>query len=135
MDNSTAVTFSSGKIWFDEVNGITRVEFAPGTHQTLQVAREVIAGIHSIPNGVRRPVLVDLTKVKAADRDARSYYGSPEATASWSAAALLVDSPLSTTIANIWLAVFSTIHGKRAKPYKIFSDETDAVEWLKGFRS
>ncbi|WP_437996724.1 hypothetical protein WMF26_38000 [Sorangium sp. So ce185] len=135
MENSTAVTFSSGRVWLDDANGIVRVEFAPGTHQTIQIAREVIAGINSITSGARRPALVDLTRVKAADRDARSYYGSPEATASWSAAALLVDSPLSTTIANIWMAVFSTIHGKRANPSKIFSDEAAAVEWLKGFRS
>ncbi|WP_437935481.1 DUF7793 family protein [Sorangium sp. So ce341] len=135
MENSTAVTFSSGRVSLDDANGIVRVEFAPGTHQTLEIAREVIASINSVTNGLRRPVLVDLTHVKVIERDARSYYGSPEATASWPAVAMLADSPLSTTIANIWLAVFSAIHGKRAKPYKIFSDEAAAVEWLKGFRS
>ncbi|WP_437314737.1 DUF7793 family protein [Sorangium sp. So ce385] len=135
MENSTAVTFSSGRIWLDDANGIVRVEFAPGTHQTLQIAREVIAGINSITSGARRPALVDLTKVKAIDRDARSFYGGPESMASWPALAMLTDSPLSTTIANIWLAVYSAINGKRANPSKIFSDEAAALEWLKGFRS
>ncbi|WP_437597388.1 DUF7793 family protein [Sorangium sp. So ce590] len=135
MDNSAVVTFSSGKIWLDEVNGIIRVEFTPGTHQTLQIAREVIAGISAIGDGGRRPALVDLTKVKAIDRDARSYYGGPESIASWPALAMLTDSPLSTTIANIWLAVYSAINGRRANPSRIFSDEVAAVEWLKGFRS
>ncbi|MGK3959669.1 hypothetical protein WMF38_42315 [Sorangium sp. So ce118] len=135
MGKSEVVTFSSGRVWADESTGIVRVEFAPGTHQTVQIAREVIASIRALSKEPRWPTLVDLANIKGADRDARTYYGSSEAMASWAAVAMLTSSPLTTTLANMWLAVFRTISGGRGKPTKIFDDEPSAVEWLKGFKS
>ncbi|HTN88460.1 MAG TPA: hypothetical protein VL242_32490 [Sorangium sp.] len=135
MGKSEVVTFSSGKVWADESTGILRVEFAPGTHQNVQVAREVIASIRELNKEPRWPALVDIANVKGLDRDARTYYGSSEAMENWAAVAMLTSSPLTNTLANIWLAVFRTISGGRGKPTKIFDDESSAIEWLKGFRS
>ena len=72
--------------------------------------------------------VVDMRGIKSQDREARKYYGGPETTQITSALALLSGSRVSTLIANFFLAVT-----KMSIPTKLFTDEVEAVNWLKGF--
>jgi hypothetical protein len=117
-----------GKAWVDE-NGISHVDFVPSTHQTLAIAKEEIEILGIINKGQLRPLLVDLRNVRATDFDARKYFGGPEAKRVWRAAGLVTATPLSNAIGNLWLAA----HNTRENPAKLFTSETEALAWLKGF--
>lgn len=116
-----------GRVWVDHDNGICRVNFLPGLHQTLQIAVEEMQAVGKVTDGRPMPLLVDLRNVKATDFDARRYYGGPESKSRWKAAALLTGTPLSNAIANLWLAR----HNSRENPARMFTVEAEAIAWLK----
>ena len=74
------------------------------------------------------PVLIDLRAGKSQDRDARQYYSSPEVTQETRAAALLVASRLSMVLARFFITL-----AKPSIPTRMFTDEAEALAWLKGF--
>lgn len=130
MSDDVEIKFGWGKAWLDAEHGISRVDFIPGTHQTLQFAQEQIAAIAKLIKGKPRPYLVDLRNVKSTNHEARKYFAGRESKAAWTAAALLTGTPLSNAIANLWLAA----NNSRDNPVKLFTSEADAITWLKTFR-
>ena len=111
-----------------DADGIIRSVVAPGTEETLADAQENIRTCAVLGGGQRRPVLVDMRGAKAQEREARIYYGGSETAQVISAIALLTGSRVSTLIANFFVAIT-----KNAIPTKLFTDETQALMWLKGF--
>ncbi|HEY0733875.1 MAG TPA: STAS/SEC14 domain-containing protein [Herpetosiphonaceae bacterium] len=96
--------------------------------ETKEDAQESLRAALQVSGGKRRPVLVDLRKMQAQERDAREIYRGPETAQFASAAALLVESRISKLIANFFMAIV------RAQiVIKIFTDEAEAVEWLQDF--
>jgi hypothetical protein len=69
--------------------------------------------------------------VKSQSHDARAYYNSPEALQVSSAVALLVGSRVSTLIANFFLSI--NVKERTQRPIRLFTDEAEALIWLKGF--
>ncbi len=130
MSDDVAIKFSWGKAWLDEEHGISRVDFVPGTQQDLRAAQEQIAALTELLKGKPRPYLVDLRNVKSTNHEARKYFAGRESKAVWNAAALLTGSPLSNAIGNLWLAA----NNSRGNPVKLFTNEADAIAWLKTFR-
>ena len=111
-----------------DADGIIRSIVAPGTEETLADAQENIRACAVLGRGQRRPVLVDMRRTKAQEREARMYYSGSETAQVVSAIALLSGSRVSTLIANFFITVT-----KNTVPTKIFTDEAEAVAWLKGF--
>jgi len=109
-------------------DGIIRSTVISGTAETLADAQENIRAAAALARGQRRPVLVDMRGMKSQDREARMYYSGSEATQVARALALLSGSRVNTLIANFFLAVT-----KLSIPTKLFTDEVEAVTWLKGF--
>ena len=122
------VHIRTGTIYADPY-GIIHVCFEPGAEATLADAQESVRAALPLLAGARRPLLVDMRQLKSLDREARNYYGSPESMDNTTAVALLVGSRVSTVIANFFLAVT-----KSTVPSRLFTDEAQAIEWLKGFR-
>jgi hypothetical protein len=108
--------------------GILHIESLPGTEQTRADAEEVVAALWEIGGRRRRPVLVDLRRIKSMDRAARSYYAGPETASTQTAAALLVGSPLSRAVGNFFLGL-----NKPLIPTRLFTSEPEAIAWLRGF--
>jgi hypothetical protein len=129
MSDGDVVKYDWGKVWLDRTNHLSRVDFVPGTHQRLRQAEEQISALQQLLGEQRWPYLVDLRNVKATDQDARKYFGSTESKARWTAAALLTGSPLSNAIGNVFLAAYNS----RQNPVKLFSNEAEAIAWLKQF--
>ncbi|MCC6751371.1 MAG: hypothetical protein IT371_27200 [Deltaproteobacteria bacterium] len=100
----------------------------PGTVQTLEDARENVEGTRSLGLGRRPPLLVDMRESRGMERAARAYYAGPEGEKVVCAIGLLVGSPATRIIGNFFIGLNRVL-----VPCKLFSDEEDAVAWLRGF--
>ncbi|MBF0352678.1 MAG: hypothetical protein HQM11_16720 [SAR324 cluster bacterium] len=121
---SKAIEFSQGKIWFDEEQGIIHFAHRPKAVVTIEDSRKYIETVPIFGNK-RYPLLVDLRQIKAITKDARSYFAN-EGSKVVLALALLVSSPLSKIIGNF---IISMEH--YSIPTRLFTSETEAVDWLK----
>jgi hypothetical protein len=117
----------TGRIWIED-DGIVRSMADTGSHETLKDAIENMAAIARVSAGIKRPLLVDLTKAGSIERAARTYYTSPEAAAHYLAVAIVANSPIGRVIGNFFLGL-----NKTPAPSKLFGEHTDALTWLRGF--
>jgi hypothetical protein len=107
-------------------DGIVRAILDEGAEETLADAKASVEAVFQVSNGTKRPLLVDLRKVKSQDRGARVYYSGPESLSSSLGIAILMGSPISRMLGNFFLG-FS----KPKVPLKLFTSEADAIQWLK----
>jgi hypothetical protein len=112
-------------------DGVLHNTFLAGAEETLADAQEGMRIARQLAGGRRIPILVDMRVVKSQDHDARAYYNSPEVLELSSAVALLVGSRVSTLIANFFLSINVKDRGRR--PVRLFTDEAEALAWLKEF--
>lgn len=117
----------SGQVWLDD-GGIVHHLVSAHAEVDLEEAREWVRLTGVAGEGKRRPVLVDLSGLKAMNREARRYMGGAESTSVMTAAALIVASPLARAIGT-----FFTGLNKTGVPTKLFADEATAMAWLRGF--
>lgn len=113
---------------FDE-RGFIRAVMRPGCEMTLADAAANIAAILAL-GGKAMAVMVDMRGVRSQTREARQYFGGPEAEKATRAVALLIGSPVSKVLANFFLRVSS-----QRIPTQLFTSEAEAVAWLHGFFS
>ena len=99
-------------------DGIPRVVVKSGMNMTLEEARESI----NVCQG-KQGVFVDLREMKSITAEARSAFSNAEGMAG---AALFTASPVSRTIANFFIMV-----NKSKIPVRMFTDESEAMAWLK----
>lgn len=109
-------------------DNILRAWAAPGSQETLDDAKHHLEIMRTLANGRILPALVDLRGIKSTTREAREFYGSDDYAQVVCAAALVVDSPVSRVIGNFYLGL-----NKGVYPLKLFTNESHALEWLKGF--
>jgi hypothetical protein len=99
-----------------------------GTSQTLADAQENLALAISETQGRRRALLIDLRQGQPLDADVRHHYSGQTLVEHFLALALLVEgSPFGRMMGNVYLRV-----ARPGIPTQLFSDEAQAVEWLKG---
>lgn len=110
-------------------DGIIQVTIAAGAEESLEDAQATMRACGELAQGRRYPILVDIRQMQAQDRDARQVYGSEEAARIGTAAALLVESRISKLIANFFIAIV-----KHSVPTKLFTNEAEAIAWLKGYQ-
>jgi hypothetical protein len=109
-------------------DGIVRAELLPHIDVDRGDAVEAVEAIATIAGGRRRPVLVDIRRVRTMSREARMYFAGVETSHVESAAALLVASPLTRAIGNFFLGL-----NKPLFPTRLFTSEADAIAWLASF--
>lgn len=107
---------------------IILARFHPGAEVSADDARENLAVTRELTGGQRMPVLVDLRRVRSQSAEARALFAGPEATAVSAAVALLIGSPLSRVVGNFYLGF-----NRPEVPTRLFTDETEAMQWLEGF--
>lgn len=74
------------------------------------------------------PVLVHMGNVRRVTREARALFASTEYTEVAGQSALLVSSTVSRVVSNFFVGLNNPTY-----PVRVFSDEKNAVAWLKGF--
>ena len=115
------------KIWVGE-DGIVRIIWVPGAEVTLEDAREIMDAYHKLRKGRRLPLFIDTRTMKSFARGARHLFAGEEAAGCASAAAIIVDTPVSKVLGNFYLGL-SNPH----LPSRLFSSEDEALVWLKGY--
>jgi len=107
--------------------GLVIVRINDGARQALEDAQENLAMAVSETHGTRRPLLVDIRQSLPLDADARHHYSGQTLIESFSALALLVEaSPFGRMMGNVYLRV-----ARPGIPTRLFSDEAQAMAWLR----
>jgi len=114
-------------IWLED-DGIVRVKVKPNIQIALEDAQAAIRAVSSVCGGKTRPALVDMRGLVAMEREARLYFAGEETAKVESAAALIIESPLSKAIGNFFMGL-----NKPLIPTRLFTSEAEALAWLKGF--
>lgn len=94
--------------------------------QTLEDAKQNLAGAIAARAMRKRPLLIDLQKAQAAPPEVRRYYSGNVLVESFHALAILVDGrPVGRMMGNIYLRI-----AKVGIPTRLFADEAEARRWL-----
>src|SRR6476660_3457218 len=110
--------------------GVLVVRINDGAQQSLADAKENLSVAVSETGGKRLPLLIDIRRAQPLEADARHHYSGQTLVDAFSALALLVEgSPFGKMFGNVYLRI-----AKPGVPTRLFSDETDAAEWLNGYR-
>jgi hypothetical protein len=113
-------------IWLED-DGIVRVKVKPNIQIALQDAQVCIRAVSDVCGGKRHPALIDMRGLVGMDREARLYFAGEETAKVESAAALIIESPLSKAIGNFFMGL-----NKPIIPTRLFTSEAEALAWLKG---
>lgn len=121
------ITTRTAKIWLDQ-DGIIRKVFHPEAQETLKDALESGEAIAFFCKEKKRPLFVDFSPVRSMDVEARAYYSGQEVGPAIAAVAGMTRSKLGKVIGNFFLGF-----NKPPTPGRIFTDEQEALRWLKTF--
>jgi hypothetical protein len=120
------VTLKSGRFWRE--GDILRGQAADGAEESLDDAKEQVAAqAKMLDGGKPLPFLMDIRRARSLSREARSYFAGEESAVVFAATALLVSSPLSRAIGNFFLGL-----NKPKMQTRLFTDENEALTWLRG---
>jgi len=112
-------------------DGLVIVRIKDGALQSLTDAEENLAASVAETGGKRRPLLVDIRSAQPLEADARHHYSGQTLVERFLALALLIDgSPFGRMMGTVYLRI-----AQPGIPTQLFSNEAQAVEWLKGHRT
>jgi len=115
---------TSGLTWLSD-DGIIIAIANPQPLHTLENAIENTRINQELAGDVKRPFIIDLTKVTAMSREARAYYAGPEPRKSLTAVALITESNIGRLVANFFIGLT-----KPVLPTKLFNSYNEALEWV-----
>jgi hypothetical protein len=110
-----------------EENGILICRFKKGLDLDLEAARKCVQLRKDFSEGKSYPLLVDIKELESASSEAREYMAN-EGTSLVTAGALLISSPVTRTIGNIFLML-----NRPRVPSRLFNNKAAALAWLKEF--
>lgn len=104
---------------------LVRVTYCAEAVVTQADARHHMEVMRELTQGRRVKVLVDARNIRSQDREARAIYASEESRLYTSSCALLVGSPVSRVLGSFFLGFNKPLY-----PTKMFTSDTEALEWL-----
>jgi hypothetical protein len=107
--------------------GIVYFVYKPNSVVSLEAARKIVEDRVRFQKQQDFPIYCDIRGMKSADKEARNYLAK-EGSSYARAVAVVVDSPMSKIIGNIYLGL-----NKPITPSRLFTDQKDAIEYLKQF--
>jgi hypothetical protein len=109
-------------------DGVLIVRIRDNAQQLAKDALENLEAAMAETQGRRRPLLVDITRARPLDAEARHLYSGRTLVAGFKALALVVEgSPLGLMMGNVYFRVASP-----GIPARLFTDFARAHAWLKG---
>ncbi|NYI41469.1 DUF7793 family protein [Demequina lutea] len=123
--DSSEMAHPKFRIWL-RPDGIAQCVWASGVATTLEDAIASTSALVELTGGRRVPLLVEPGEAATQDRAARLEFARQAENVS--ALALIVHSPLSRIMGNL----FANVH-QAVAPTQLFDDEDSAVAWLKQF--
>lgn len=106
-------------------DGIARVHVFPGARMNAEDTVENLATIEEFNLTEPCPLLVDIRDMAYIDREGRALF---EKAIGVSAVGLLIGSPISKVIGSFFIGLNKTV-----TPTKLFTSESEALQWLKSF--
>lgn len=91
----------------------------------LDTVRKITEYRLAIQNGTKYLLLSNIKAIKSSTKAARDFMASKEGCEGVTAAAVLIDSAISSMIGNFFIRI-----SKPFVPTRIFTDETEAKKWL-----
>lgn len=111
-----------------EAQGLVRITHHPGAVQTLDDAQATSAVVNNLIGGQQVRLLIDMRRIKSQDREVREYYTQQGYAIGLQAVAILVGSPVSRVIGNLYIGF-----NKSNIPTRLFTSEAEAIAWLQEF--
>lgn len=112
----------------ERADGIVYVHFKEGTEITVELQGKMLDIYSEICSEKKKPFLFSASEYVSIGKEARDNSIVLEALYPGLASAVVAPSIAYKLIANFYLLV-----NKPKSPYKVFSDEDSAVEWLSTF--
>jgi hypothetical protein len=109
-------------------DGIIRLVYAQGVEITLREVEKGAEAIKELCQGVKRPMFVDGRGIKHMNREARLHSLQKDSATPLISAIASVNKPLLTMLGALFVNLI-----KPPYPLKLFSTESEAIEWLKNF--
>ena len=109
-------------------SGIIIQRYKDRINLDLGMIKELIEYNGSLNNFERKPMCAVLSEFMTIDKEVRDYGKTAEATRYTSASAIVVKSLGHRLLGNFFIKV-----QKPAVPTKLFSEEKEAIEWLKTY--
>jgi hypothetical protein len=124
------VTETESEVFLNRMgtDGICRTVVKPFAEISLAHAIKNTENIILLSSGVLVPLLVDLRKIKSISKEARDHFSMRGRTNRVNAIAMLINSPASKVIGNFYI-----LFSKPTTPTKLFTDENQALAWLRQF--
>ncbi len=119
------VTHPKFRMWL-RPDGIAVVVWVPGVTAHLEDAVACLDATERVTGGRRSPLLVNIMNTGAQDRKTRAEWTRRNDLLS--AVALVVGTPLSRVVGNLFL-----IANRQPLPVRLFDNEESALTWLKDF--
>jgi hypothetical protein len=110
-------------------DGIIYTRVNPDFFITLEIAKIIIQERYKLNNGISYPILVDISGVKGATKEARMYIASEEGSRYLKARAVLVKSKLQVIAVNFYINF-----DKPSIDTRLFFEEKEAVQWLEKYK-
>lgn len=110
-------------------DGILVVRIRQGAVQRPRDARENLDAAIAEGAGRRRPILVNIVGTAPLDAETRHLYSGEALNNSFTALAMVIEaSPLGMMMGNVYLRV-----ARPGIPTQLFTDQTLAFDWLRGY--
>ena len=122
-----AIKTSAYTTWMGK-DGIARTVVKSDAEVNLKEAQENTRAIASLHTGKKFPLLIDSRNIKYITKEARDHFSIKNRETVVTSFAILIYSPLSRIIGNFFMGL-----NKPTVPAKLFTDEQEALQWLKKF--
>ncbi len=123
-EKSEVIETRTAYIWMRE-DGVVCINVIAGFEQTRADVENSMSHVAKLSEGRPCPLLMDIRESKGIDREGRHYSASEAVGKHITGMALLIQSPFSRVMGNLWLR---TTHP--SFPTQLFTSEQKAVEWL-----
>jgi len=122
-----AIKTSAYTTWMGS-DGIARTVVKASAEVNLKEAQENTQAINTLYKGKKFPLLIDSRNIKYITKEARDHFSIKNRETVITSFGILIYSPLSRIIGNFFMGL-----NKPSVPAKLFTDEQEAVKWLKRF--
>lgn len=109
-------------------DGIMYIRISPEKEETVELVKKMVEKMGEMVNYKKVPMLAKHEEFALPGKANRDYWATKEACPYSKADAFMINSPAMKLIANFYLKI-----NKPERPTKMFTDENEAINWLKTF--
>lgn len=121
------ILLDNNEITLELEGGIVIAKFKV-EHFDLQAVQKLVEDRKKVFNGIIYPIIANVTSLKSSTKAARDFFASEAGCEGFSAAAIIINSPVGSIIGNFYIRI-----NKPLRPTKLFTDITEAKKWLEKF--